>query len=101
LPSAGLTLGKVTIPLSSVNTRQIFFLKKINLYLSARRQVTRQIFFKKKINLCRVSDAKALDKDFFKKQIKNLCQVLSRHSAKGAVRLTANVTFAECPRGIR
>jgi hypothetical protein len=25
LPSAGLTLGKVTIPLSSVNTREIFF----------------------------------------------------------------------------
>ena len=78
LPSAGVALGKVTKPLPSASTRQRIFQKK-----------------------CRVPDTSALGEEFFKKK-KSFAECLTRrHSAKGGVKLTAPVTFAECWCGTR
>ena len=60
-------------------------------------QHSAKIFFKKK---CRVPDTSALGEEFFKK--KSFAECLTRrHSAKGGVKFTAPVTFAESWCGTR
>ena len=95
LPSAGVALGKVTKPLPSASTRQRLFFKKN--FAECPTWNSAKIFSKKK---CRVPDTSALGEEFFKK--KSFAECLTRrHSAKGVVKLTAPVTFAECWCGTR